>query len=79
MLYKVITHEGFKLFTLIPLKNLFFCDKENRLVDAKRNKPIFYFLKYFILKQKILLNLARKYKRIYFTVIINICSIYLCE
>ena len=32
ILYKVIRHEGFKLFTLIPLKIVFF-DKENRLVN----------------------------------------------
>ena len=47
ILYKIIRHEGFKLFTLIPLKNFFFCDEENRLVDAKCNKPNFYFFRYY--------------------------------
>ena len=30
-----------------------FCDEENSLVDAKCNKPILYFLKYFILQGNI--------------------------
>ena len=43
ILYKVIRHERFSLFTLIPLKNIWV--KENSLVDAKWGKPIFYFFK----------------------------------
>ena len=62
------------------MKKIFlFCDKENRLVDAKCKKQILNFLKYFIFIQKIPFNLARKYKHIYFRVNINICCICLCE
>ena len=53
MLYKAIRYGGFKLFTLILLKIFLLCGKENRLVDAKCNKPIYYSFKYLIFLQKI--------------------------